>query len=156
MSVRSIITGIAMALPLLFLSCKRPSSDESFVKANQRDDWGRYCFNLAMDDPAYIYDVDVYLSVTENERAFEPFSEQALVEWISPQGAPFEEIIQFSSETEYQEFDFTRTYLYHYGIGLTPVDSGSWQLRLTFPEGFEQKVNLNGVGIRLIRNNGTR
>lgn len=156
MTFRGIITGIAMALPLLFLSCQRPSSDEAYLKAGQTDRDGRYCFELAMDDQSCTYDVDLYLFVTPSDRKYAPFEEETLAEWLSPEDAPYEELVTFSSDTEYQESDISRTYLYHYRKDLVPVVSGSWQLRLTFPEGFEDRCHLSGMGIKLIRKNGTR
>lgn len=144
---------IAMALlPLLVLSCDRPESDESYLKVSHRDDQGKYCFTLKMDDPQYLYDVDVYISSSADRRHYLPFSEDVLVEWTAPSGAKFEETVSFSSETEAQKTFFSKVYLYHYRAELVPVEYGDWALSLKFPSDFEENNHANGIGIRLIRN----
>lgn len=139
-------------LPLLMLSCSRPESDETFLRASQRDEQGRYCFTLKMDDPQYLYDVDIYISSSAEGRHSLPFSDEALVEWTAPSGAKFEESIVFSSETEAQKSFFSKFFLYHYRAELVPVEYGDWTVSLQFPSDFEEKNHANGIGIRLIRN----
>ena len=141
-----------MVLPLLVLSCARPESDEHFVKPGGRDAMGRYTFSLAMDDPQYLYDVDVYIVTSADKRHISPFSEDVLMELQSPSGARYEETVTFSSETQVQKTFFTSTFLYHYRKDLVPVEFGEWTLSMKFPSDFEETNHANGIGIRLIRN----
>lgn len=143
---------LAVVMPLLVLSCSRPESDELFVRPGGKDVMGRYCFILDMDDPQYVYDVDVYIPTSADRRHASPFSEDVTVEWKAPSGARYKETVTFSSQTEVQRSFFNSTFLYHYRAGLVPVEYGQWKLSLQFPSDFEEKNHANGIGIRLIRN----
>ncbi len=142
----------AMAImPLLLFSCARPSSDELYVRVSQNEVQHLFSYELEMDDPQYAYDVDIYLSLDDDSRNPEPFSEEVIFLWVSPSGSRYKETISLSSDTQSQKSFFTKTLLYHYRKDLVPVEHGIWRLYLTFPYGFEERSNANGVGVRLIR-----
>ena len=151
---------VRKTLPLLALllavSCARPVSDEFFTKVSAKPQSGRYVFELALEDADLAYDVDIYIPCASDRRSLQPFSEDVLMEWQAPSGTKYQETVVFSSDTQTQESFFSRTYLYHYREGLVPVEHGTWILRMKFPSDFEKKNKANGIGVRLIRNNGTR
>lgn len=150
---------MAAVFPLLVLalgSCSRPQSDEYFTSVSDKAQSGRYVFELKMDDPECTYDVDIYIPTQSSRRRAAAFSEDVLVEWQAPSGMKYQETVMFSSDTEMQGDFFNRMYLYRYREGLEPVEYGKWILRLKFPSDFETKNKASGIGVRLIRNNGSR
>lgn len=137
----------------MLISCSRPVSDEIYLKATDHDELGRYCFELSMDDQAYSYDIDIMLSYAlERDVQLDFSNSQALIEFVAPSAARYEHLYDFSGNYTGQENSFTKTCMYRYAQGLDPVEYGKWMMRITLPEEMRDIYNLNGIGIRLIRN----
>lgn len=142
----------ATAALLLLFSCDRPLSDESYLRTSQKDNIGRYAYEIQMDDPQFIYDVELYLSLHADRRHRQAFEDEVLAEWQAPSGSKYREWIVLDSDADSQDSFFSRTLRYRYREALVPGEYGTWMLRLTFPIDFESRNHVNGVGVRLIRN----
>ena len=61
------------AFLLLAVSCSRPASMESFVKSDGRDAYGRYPFELQMDDSSSVHDISVMADMVCDKETFSSF-----------------------------------------------------------------------------------
>lgn len=151
LSIKSVIILFAIFLS----SCTRPLSDEHYLRADECDGLGRYCFELAMDDEAYSYDLQflLFFSLIKTQTDFG--DAQMLVEFTSPSASRFEQLYTLEGNYDVQDGFFSKTCLFDYGRDLRPLEYGTWSIKLTLPQELCNQQRLDGVGIRLIRN-GTR
>lgn len=146
-----ILLGLALAV-----SCRRPPVEEMFVKVADRDGQNRYCFPVALDDPAVTYDLDILIGMDCTDLVFSRFIRMPLrIQWTDPSGRPYEETVwvgrdQLEGSTYYQ-----KNLWLEYRHGMRPVETGTWELALFLPEDQTKAFNVTGTGIRLQRN-GTR
>ena len=141
---------VHILLPLLLLAaCVRPSSDEIFVKCADRDERGRFCYVLDMDDSLCAYTLTLSALWDINDRQMDRLPEVKLgVRMVSPEGEAVEsslvltgeDIVQRDFFSKYMEKDITEDF--------RPRDHGKWQLYLAPEDGTRLP---EGFGIRLKR-----
>ncbi len=143
---------IAAAFLLLAVSCSRPASMESFVKSDGRDAYGRYPFELQMDDSSSVYDISVMADMVCDKETFSSFEGFPLrVTYLAPSGERYAETVWLGSSALSGHSYFGRTLYAPYRSGLVPTEYGTWRLLVGVPDSLVARYRLSGIGIRIDR-----
>ena len=129
--LRTLMASACAVAALLFCaaSCRRPVSDETFIRA---DGSGRYEFVMDMADSLCIYDLSFYTRV-ESDVDVVPM----IVTWYSPEGKVFTEKIQFP---------VAQSPVAPYRQDCDPSPRGSWRLMVK-----ADAPGMRGLGLVLRR-----
>jgi len=137
---------------LLTAACNRPTSDEYFMKSEDRDIRGRYCYKLDMADSTVKYGVDLMVCMDCDDNQWGEFATMPLtIDWVSPDDETYRETVWISAADLKEESFYSKTIEASYRSSLVPVKYGDWKLRVGIPETQIDKYNVTGVGVRLIR-----
>lgn len=142
-----------LLLALLCLaSCRRPASDELFVRTEDRDADGRYGFVLDMSDSLVTYDVSLVASFDCGKRRFAAFEGTYLrMMWEAPDGPLFEEKVWLGPDVHADRSAFSHHLMTVYRSDLEPQRYGRWRLYISVPEDVVEDFRLGGIGISLLR-----
>lgn len=150
-------TLMAVILCLLTVSCSRPAADEHFVLNSGRDAYGRYPFDVDMDDSTASYSLSVYAAFSGSGRRFGTFrSLPAILLWESPSGRAYESDVLLAGDSLQTISPYSRVLTSTYMTGASPVETGRWRLYVAVPADSVVKYGMTGLGIKLKRDNGTR
>lgn len=148
---------LAAILCLLMISCSRPAADEHFVLNSGRDAYGRYPFDVDMDDSLASYSLSVYAAFTGSGRRFGTFrSLPAIFLWESPSGREYESDVLLDGDSLQTISPYSRVLTSTYMSEAVPVETGRWRLYVAVPADSAKKYGMTGLGIKLRRDNGTR
>ncbi|MBO4761398.1 MAG: hypothetical protein J5520_06570 [Bacteroidales bacterium] len=147
--MRDVLLVLSM---LLMAACSRPSSEEFFMKSEDRDIRGRYGYHLDMADSTVKYGVDLIICMGCDDKKWEEFTTLPLtIDWISPDDDIHRETVWVSASDVKESSYFSKTIEAAYRRSLVPVKYGKWKMRVGIPETQIDNYNVTGVGIRLIR-----
>lgn len=137
-------SAILAAAFLCLLSCRCPSSMETFVKARDAEG-GEYVFDLFMPDSLKTYDVSFYMRIDPFLRKERNVPVEMIVDWVSPSDSVA------LGDTVFFEVDDLRgsEKLYRSGVAL---DADGWKLKVKVGKPVR---GLSGIGI-VCKENGTR
>lgn len=139
-------------LLLLTVSCVRPSSEEFFVRTADRDEAGRYCFQVDFSDSTLVYGLDLLVCMSCDDLRFSRFRQMPLrVRWTAPSGRQFEEAVWVSRDDLSGETYYNKNFWVPYRRDMRPTETGEWSLALVLPEDAVEKYEFLGTGVRLIR-----
>lgn len=142
------------SLLLLFLAvaCARPSSEEFFVKAADRDAEGRYRFRMDFADSTCVYDMDLLVCMECDDVRFSGFRQMPLrVRWTAPSGQNYEDTLWISRKELSDSSFYKKNFWLAYRRDMRPVESGWWSLALSLSEDVVKTYDILGTGVRLTR-----
>lgn len=155
--MNKILLSIIPAMLSLFVSCSEPVSGSQFVKTGSRDAYGRYEFNVDMQDSLASYDVSLVASFACADRKFVSFKSLPIsLLWESPDGVSYEGAMSLARSSMNDSSYYAKTFREEVGERLVPVRYGKWKLFVKAPEDSLKKYGLSGVGIIVRKDNSSR
>ena len=149
--MRPLLFSIGLLL-LAAASCRRPASEEFFVRASERDGAGRYCFRMDFADSTVSYDVDLLVCMESDDAHFAGFRQMPLrVRWTAPSGQAYEDSLWVSRRHLSDSTYYDKNFWVEYRRDMRPVETGEWNLALTLPESVAKTYDVIGTGVRLTR-----
>lgn len=112
--------------------------------------YGRYVFDVEMNDSLKTYSVALYAAFMCRDEKFDGFSSLPLnVIWESPEGAVYEENLMLERSCVDRTSNFGKTLAVRYREGLVPKEYGVWNIYLTVPQDSVKKYGITGMGLKL-------
>jgi len=141
-----------ISVAVLSVSCVRPASVESFVKSGDRDVYGRYPFEVSMEDSSCVYDMAFLAEMDCGKCDFSLFEGFPLrVTWMSPGGRLFAERVWLGPSALSRESHHSRTLHAPYRTGSAPAEYGKWKMYVAVPDSLVEKFGLVGMGLEVER-----
>lgn len=152
--VRNTLFGFMAVISCLLLSaCSEPSSDETYVRTDQCDKYGRYVFPVAMTDSLQRYDVDLFCIFDCSDVEFSSFVEMPVhMLWMSPSDIPYEEQVILERQSLADRTSYSKRFYTPYREGIKPKETGDWTLCVSIPDDYKNAYKINVIGIKLTRN----
>ena len=133
-------------------SCSRPSYIEEFVRASDRDAYGRYEFTADMSDSLSSYNISLIAAFSSIDKKFNSFRSMPMqVAWESPDGRLYEGRAALARKDMRDSSYFDKILSSEFAQGLVPVNAGVWKMYVKVPEDSLKKYGMTGVGIRIDR-----
>lgn len=144
-------------MALALFSCARPSSVEEFVRTDDVPDGGRYDFKADFSDTSVRYGLDFFLSFQSSNNNFRSFQRLPLtVGWRSPSDRIYEETFWVGRAEMSDSGFFHKRFISPYREGVSVREPGEWTLSVDVPKDSVGKYGLEGIGLIVRREDGTR
>ena len=131
-----LVMAVLMALP----SCSRHVSSEQFVRNASRDAYGRYVFDVDMQDSLSCYDISLISAFSCIDRL-----------WESPDGQVYENELLAGRVSIADSSYYDKALIVKAGERLEPVRHGMWKLYVKIPEDTVKLYGVTGMGIKVTR-----
>lgn len=127
MKIRILIFAAVVAV---LSACSRPTSNEQFVKLDNKGADGLYHFTVDMSDSLHTYDLVFYSRIDCNNIKLSQIRDFPLmVTWISPEGEKYSEKVYFKVRGNSEDEDFySNQYRIPYRSEVVPVRWGIWEM----------------------------
>lgn len=143
---------LVMAVLMVMPSCSRPVSSEQFVRNASRDAYGRYVFDVDMQDSLSCYDISLISAFSCIDRQFSRFSSMPLnLLWESPDGQVYENDLLVGRASIADSSYYDKALIVKAGERLEPVRYGRWKLYVKIPEDTVKLYGVTGMGIKVTR-----